>query len=145
MLGCALYCIYIRIVCVCYMCVCKFAFATICTNYLLVQCWTQVAYSRCHDLLSVVGFMVTLACIRRLRTGGHLWAGAPCSSFVWMSRGSTKRCRLRVRGARALSSVKKANRFLRRLCMGSLGCMESYCYQFLLRAHRRIPIFVKST
>ena len=81
-----------------------------------------MSYSRHHDLLTTVGLLVTLACVRRLAIGSHLWAGAPCSSFIWMSRGTTRRCRLRPRGSRMYATVKKANRFVRRLCMVSLDC-----------------------
>ena len=51
----------------------------------------------------------------------HLWAGAPCSSFIWMSRGSTKRSRLVVKGCKRHRSVKQANKFVRRLCYLPLG------------------------
>ena len=44
------------------------------------------------------------------------WIGLPCSSWIWMSRGTTRRSRLRVRGCRRLSKVRAANRMVRRVC-----------------------------
>ena len=34
----------------------------------------------------------------RLTRGGLLWIGIPCSSWIWLSRGSTRPCHLRPRG-----------------------------------------------
>lgn len=34
-----------------------------------------------------------------LQAGAHVVGGPPCSSWVWLSRGSTKRCRLRPQEA----------------------------------------------
>ena len=54
---------------------------------------------------------------------GHVWVGAPCSSWIWLSRGSTRRCQLRPRGNKAIRSVKKANRLVRRICYMHLAYM----------------------
>ena len=44
-----------------------------------------------HDILTPVGFMTTLALILGVATGGMVWFAPPCSTWVWMSRASTKR------------------------------------------------------
>ena len=41
--------------------------------------------------------------------------GPPCSTWVFMSRGTTGRPRLRIRGSKYFRKVKEANRFVRRM------------------------------
>ena len=77
---------------------------------------TKVSYSRHLDLLSAIGLLAAFQAARRLVKGGCVWLGLPCSSFVWMSRGSTFRCRIRPRGNKKVSSVRRANRLVRRVC-----------------------------
>ena len=45
--------------------------------------------SASHDILTPVGFLVTLAAAMRIRRGGVFWAAPPCSTWVFLSRGST--------------------------------------------------------
>ena len=59
---------------------------------------------------------------------GHLWLGCPCSSWVWLSRHSTKRNRLRPRGRKTLKSVKMANRLVRRVCYLFLGFHREFLH-----------------
>ena len=84
----------------------------------------KVAYSRHHDLMSGIGFMILLNLARRLRPHSLLWLGVPCSTWIWVSRGSTKRCRLKVRGSKHAPSVRTANRMIRRLAYVLLGCSK---------------------
>ena len=50
-----------------------------------------------------------------LQAGAHVVGGPPCSSWVWLSRGSTKRCRLRPQGCKRHPGVRKSNKLARRL------------------------------
>ena len=82
----------------------------------------QVCLSRHHDFMLAIGFVLVMQCVRRLGLHSHMWIGVPCSTWVWMSRGSTRRCRLRVRGSKKVRCVRAANKFIRRLCYASLSC-----------------------
>ena len=50
------------------------------------------------DVTSWCWQLVWLLLQLRLTRGGLLWIGVPCSSWIWLSRGSTRRCHLRPRG-----------------------------------------------
>lgn len=76
------------------------------------------------DLGLTLGLLSAFQACRRLIVGGLLWLGCPCSSWVWVSRGSTRRCRLRPKGDTKVRSVKQANRLVRRLCYLLLACLE---------------------
>lgn len=84
----------------------------------------KVRYSRHYNLGSGIGLLIALQAIRRVIKGGAVWLAAPCSQWVWLSRGSTYRCRLRVGGDKRLPKVKLANRLVRRLCYLSLACVS---------------------
>lgn len=73
------------------------------------------------DLMSAVGWLAVLNAARKLRPGALLWAGCPCSTWIWMSRGSTGRSRLRP-GGHARKATLQANRMIRRLCYMLLAC-----------------------
>lgn len=81
----------------------------------------KVRYSRHHDLSTSTGLLSTFQAIRRVITGGFLWLGIPCSSFIWLSRGSTFRSSLRPRGKKRLRKVRETNRMVRRLLYVFLG------------------------
>ena len=96
----------------------------------------EVRFSRHHDLLTSFGLMYVFTLCRRLARGGHVtgrelgrvvllevFLAPPCSSWVWMSRGSTRRCRLRVRGPKRIKSVRMQNKLVRRLCYVLLVCL----------------------
>lgn len=80
-----------------------------------------MTYSRHWDLLSAIGLLAAFQSCRRVIRGGFVWLGLPCSSFVWVSRGSTHRCRLRPKGSKRLRRVRMANRLTRRVCYLWLG------------------------
>ena len=46
---------------------------------------------------------------------GMAWFGVPCSTFVWISRGHTKRSRATPLGDELRSDVRNANRIVRRV------------------------------
>ena len=64
-----------------------------------------------HDFLTPAGFMATLSAVLRIRPGGVLWAGPPCSTWVYMSRHSTGRDK-DVRGNWKSSSYVASQRAL---------------------------------
>lgn len=82
---------------------------------------SEVRYSRHMDLASAVGFLVAFQACRRLVRNGLLYLGTPCSQWIWLSRGSTGRCRLRPGGDKKIPSVRATNRLVRRLCFLFLG------------------------
>ena len=51
----------------------------------------DVRYNEGHDLLLPEGFGLLLQGVMRLRPGGLLWAAPPCSTWVFVSSGSTGR------------------------------------------------------
>ena len=81
----------------------------------------KVRYSRHHDLSTSTGLLSTFQAIRRVIAGGFLWLGIPCSSVIWLSRGSTFRSSLRPRGKKRLRKVRETNRMVRRLLYVFLG------------------------
>ena len=56
-----------------------------------------------------------LAGLRSIIIGGLCWMAFPCSSWVFISRGSSKRSRLRPQGRRRYAKVVEANRLARRV------------------------------
>lgn len=48
-------------------------------------------YDAMHDFLTPCGFLAVLAAVLRLHLCAVLWLAPPCSTWVWMSRSSTKR------------------------------------------------------
>ena len=77
---------------------------------------SKVSYSRHMDLHSGMGFLTAFQALRRVVMGGLIWLGLPCCSYIWLSRGTTRRCRLRPRGCKKLRKVRMANRLVRRVC-----------------------------
>ena len=90
-------------------------------------------FSRNLNNLTGIGMMATLQGLRTLCQGGLAWFGIPCSSCVYMSRGSTRRSRLNARGCRSYASVRQANAIARRDCYlvhyveqkGAFWCLDN--------------------
>ncbi|CAL1149091.1 unnamed protein product, partial [Cladocopium goreaui] len=76
----------------------------------------QVDYSRKMNLLSSFGFLLCLNYIRHLKQSGCAWFAIPCSSWVWMSMGSSMRSYLRPQGWSEKRCTQIGNRLARRLC-----------------------------
>lgn len=76
----------------------------------------DILFTRAHNLLSTLGIVVALQTLRSLVKGGLYWAAPPCSSWVWLSRSSTGRTRLRPGGQRHRLKVRQANKLARRVC-----------------------------
>ena len=73
-------------------------------------------YSRHHDLLTAIGIVLCAASSKEAHQRWLHVDGAPCASWVWVSQGSTRRCRIRPRGNKSLKNVRRMNKLVRRLC-----------------------------
>jgi len=61
------------------------------------------------------GFLLALRTLVRVKVGGLLWLAPPCSSWVWISRGTNKRSVHNPLGDEGQSSVRFNNRLVSRL------------------------------
>lgn len=75
----------------------------------------DIDMSRHLDFIGTLGFVAVIAGLRSIIEGGLCWFGLPCSTWIFMSRGSTKRTRLRPRGQRRFKKVREANKMARRV------------------------------
>ena len=62
-----------------------------------------------HDIRKVSGLMRACQLIMRLKVGGLLWSGTPCSTWVWIARSSTGRSRGNPLGRADQPCVSDAN------------------------------------
>lgn len=69
------------------------------------------------DLSTPEGFVFALVVVLRLRVGGACLCAPPCSSFVWINRGTSKRTRIRPQGDITLPSVRAANQLAARTAL----------------------------
>ena len=44
-----------------------------------------------HDILSVRGMVRAISCTLSVAVAGVFWSGLPCSSLIWLNRGTSKR------------------------------------------------------
>ena len=75
--------------------------------------WFDIDVEPSHDILSVVGIAAAIRIALSVIPGGVVWFGVPCSTFVWMARGHTKRSRQNPLGDVARVDVRRANRIAR--------------------------------
>lgn len=61
------------------------------------------------DILSLVGFLRCILLVLRVREGGLVVGGPPCSSFVFINTGTSRRSRKKVLGRETLQYVADAN------------------------------------
>lgn len=61
------------------------------------------------DILRTGGFLRALRLVLRLRVAGLLFTGTPCSSWIFLSRGSTQRSSTNPLGNQRLQNVLSAN------------------------------------
>ena len=66
-------------------------------------------FENCESTRTRQGFIRALAYILQLQVSGLLHCGPPCSSWVWVSRGSTKRTRYNVLGSKKSKSAAEGN------------------------------------
>ena len=62
-----------------------------------------------QDVTTDKGMGILLYMIARVEPGGIVWLGPPCSSWVWLSRSTTKRSASKVEGDTTVPSVAEAN------------------------------------
>lgn len=99
-----------------------------CDGYVRAVASNKVAFSRHYNLLMSIGFLTALQAVRKLIKQGLLWVGMPCSSWIWMSRGTSRRCALRPRGSKKMRFVRSSNRLVRRVCYLFLDFIYIYIY-----------------
>lgn len=51
----------------------------------------DLEYHEAHDLMQPMGMLLAVRMACSIRPGGVLWLAPPCSSWVWLTRGSTGR------------------------------------------------------
>ncbi|CAK9097924.1 Uncharacterized protein SCF082_LOCUS45928 [Durusdinium trenchii] len=67
------------------------------------------------DITTAFGMLLLFIQARRLRVGGCAWYGIPCNSWIFMSRGTTRRSWFRARGETRYKSVRVGNKIARRV------------------------------
>ena len=67
-----------------------------------------------HDLLTTRGLLHAIRAVLRLRVNSLLFLGIPCSSWVWMNRGTSKRSRTNPLGDTTVPSVAATNQLTSR-------------------------------
>lgn len=68
-----------------------------------------------HDMNSPSGWAFALSLILRTSPGGLIWFGIVCSSWVWMSRGSTGRDEINVLGSASSPAAVSGNLMVSRV------------------------------
>lgn len=63
-----------------------------------------------YDILTTDGFFLCLLAVLSIKRGGLLWMAPPCSSWVWMSRGSTGRRPHDPMGDASIPNVQAQNK-----------------------------------
>lgn len=69
----------------------------------------DVNYNARLDITTREGLAIWVAMLLRVRCGGLMTSGVQCSSWVWISRSSTKRSRDNIYGNIGKNSVRLAN------------------------------------
>lgn len=99
------------------------------------------------DLLSDEGMLRAVGLTLRLKVGALLFGGHPCSTFVWLSRGSTRRSASRPLGDPLCAAAQKANQMASRFSLlillavarGAVWLVEQPCSS-LLKNHPRFSL-----
>lgn len=77
----------------------------------------EVDSNSADDMLSVPGFLRALRLVLRLKVGGLLWAGTPCSSWTFLNRGTSGRSSERPLGNEQVPSVRLANEIVSKVVL----------------------------
>lgn len=72
--------------------------------------WFDIHLEPSHDILTAIGVAEAVRIALSVIPGGVVWFGVPCSTFVWMARGHTKRSRQNPLGDLTRADVSRANR-----------------------------------
>lgn len=106
-----------------------------------------------HNLATTVGFLLVLQSILELRVGGVLWGALPCSSWVYVSRGTSKRSKESPMGDVSQRSVREANLLTSRFVLlllvavarGAQWCVEQPQSSLLFLHNRFKLVFQMAT
>ena len=79
--------------------------------------WFDSQLEPLHDILTVTGIAAAVRMVLAVMPGGVAWFGVPCSTFVWMARGHTKRSYLNPLGDGTRVDVSRANAIARIVTM----------------------------
>ncbi|CAK9118512.1 unnamed protein product [Durusdinium trenchii] len=100
-----------------------------------------------NDILSTPGFIRAISYILQLKQNGLLHCGPPCSSWVWVSRGSTKRSKYNVLGSTTSPSAIEGNRITARLCLLVMLAVARFCHVCIEQPRTslmtKFPAFIK--
>ena len=69
----------------------------------------EVTTNKHNNVMTDVGFLRAATLILRLKHGAVLWCGTPCSTWVFMSRGSTRRSATEPLGDEHVEKVRVSN------------------------------------
>ena len=83
----------------------------------------DMSYSEHLNLLEDVGLALAVISIFRVKAGGLCVLGPQCSSWVWMSRGTTKRSPANPYGNKDIDCVAEGNRLNKRC-----GLIVTICF-----------------
>jgi hypothetical protein len=64
---------------------------------------------RCHNILTASGLLFLIQNLLTVMSGGCVWFGIPCSTWVWIARGHTHRTKANVNGNTQRQDVCQAN------------------------------------
>jgi hypothetical protein len=84
----------------------------------------EVSCNAKNDILSIPGFLRALRLTLRLKIGGVLWTGTPCSSWTFLNRGTSQRSAERPLGNQQEVSVLRANEIVSKV---ALLCLVAAC------------------
>lgn len=77
----------------------------------------EIKQNPSDNMLTTAGWLRALHLTCRLRHGSLLWAGVPCSSFVYLNRGTSGRSASSPCGKQDVPSVKAANTIVNRVIL----------------------------
>ena len=77
--------------------------------------WYDIALDPTHDMCSAGGMAAAILLTLSIVPRGFAWLGVPCSTFVWIARGHTKRSPLAPLGDCGRGDVRRANRIAERV------------------------------
>ena len=77
----------------------------------------EIKDSAANNILSTAGFFRAVRLILRLRHGGLVWSGTPCSSWTFMNRGTSRRSAARPLGDEGQPTVTMANVIVARVTL----------------------------
>ena len=69
----------------------------------------DVGLSPAHDITTPAGFCIAVELVLRVKEGGMIHLAPPCSTFVWVNRGTSGRSRERPEGRTQIKGVALAN------------------------------------